>query len=552
MLIGLSTVLSESLVVHRNAVIPARQQSVSVTKDGETVDESLNASETDPQYYLDFDGYYWVTFARQMVSNMDLRIRWTELDNVPPGRPVHWSSVFSWWLVLLGGLHAVFSGLPTYSAISSAAYYSGPVLMALFLSGVGWTVYRRIGNAAACVMVALLAMQPALLRDFGYGRPDHHGLHLICALGVVLLVVLGGGGWVLHGDAARNPRSKKQATDTNSDGGFALGFCQARHWFIASGIVGGCGLWIGATQQSLIIACVGVGAMIATIAATRRSPASPGATSPNQEDFNLRWAPDLWRLWGRVGALTSFLAYLIEYFPSQMGMRLEVNHPLYALAWLCAGEIVYLIGNSRLAGAPISRYPFAKLGLCLGGILVLPMLAILGPIDWYVLKDPLMLRVHSVIGEFQPLVYEGLDPWPLARDLTPALLVFAGIVSLSRGGSHRLPSTLLTVGLAPSVCLGVAFLVQIRWEGLFIVTSSALVVPLLVLTTREGLESTRSKVGALLLLIAVGSQLVPNAVRIISRVGITPAHVRQVVARQSIFEPQRRHWLGENSIQSSF
>jgi len=522
LLIGLSVILSECLVVYRNALIPARLQSVSVTKAGENIDDPVKKPETGPQYFLDFDGYYWVTFARQMVSEKTLRVRSTNLDNVPFGRPVHWSSIFAWWLVLLGGLHAFFSGMPVYSAVSSAAYYANPLLMALLLCGVGWAIYRRVGKAASFLLIMLLATQPALLRDFGYGRPDHHGLHLICALAIILLTVLGGGGWVLRDAGARKSRSKGQGAGADPGGGFVLGFAQARRWFVASAIMGGCGLWIGATQQSLIVASVGVGAIIATIAATRR-PGNSVKTSTNQEDTDLRWAPELWRVWGRVGALTSLLAYLFEYFPDHLGMILEVNHPLYALAWLCAGEILYCIGKNRLAGVPFARYATAKLGLYLGGILVLPLLALMGPTDWYVLKDPLMLRVHSAIGEFQPLIHEGQDPWLLAKELTPWLLVFIAIVSLVRHRSHRMISAALLVGLAPSVLLGLAFLLQTRWEGLFVVATITLIPPLLMLAADGGLKSTRSKVGATLLLIAVGLQLVPNTFRVISRVGLTPA-----------------------------
>ncbi len=504
-------------MVYRTAIVPARQQSSSVRRVGEVAGNPATPSATEPQYFVDFDGYYWVSYARQMVSERDPRVHWTDLDNAPLGRPVHWSSVFSWWLIMLGGFHSLWSGLSVHSAIGAAAYYANPVLMGLMLCGVGWMTFRRLGSRAAVLLVMLLALQPALLRDFGYGRPDHHGLHLMCALGVVLLAVLGGGGWVCRGEDARDSQRGTHGPPNGIDERFALNLPQARRWFIASGIAGGCGLWIGATQQFLIIGCLGVGAMAATIGATRGAGAGAGRSSPVDGDPSLWWEPELWRLWSRVGALTSFLAYLVEYFPGDLGMRLEVNHPLYSLAWLSAGEILYSVGKCRTAGTPLRRYPAAMLGLMVGGIGLLPALAYWGPTDWYVLKDPLMLRMHSVIGEFQPLINEVHSPWGVAKELVPASLVLVGIGFLLWGRAQRFLNTLLVISLVPSLCLGVMVLVQVRWEGLFVVASCVVVVPLVLVAVRDETKSTRSRVAAVLVLIAVSLQLLPNAGRVISR-----------------------------------
>jgi len=516
LILGFAVILSEGLVVHRTAIVPARDQSSSVRRVGED-GRGLAASLSEPQYFLDFDGYYWVSYARQMVSEKEFRVRRTDLDNVPFGRPVHWSSVFAWWLILLGGVQALVSGVPFDSAISGAAYGANPILMGLMLCAAGWSVYRRLGNRASFLLVMLLALQPALLRDFGYGRPDHHGLHLICALGVVLLTVLGGGGWVRRDDDPAGTRSRGNGGTPGIER-FTLVYSQARRWFIASGLVGGCGLWIGATQQALIIGCLGLGAFAATIAATREAGPFDGSSSPGEDGSALRWAPELWRLWSRVGALTSFAAYLIEYFPADLGIQLEVNNPLYSLAWLSAGEILYCIGERRLRRTPWTGYPAAKLGLMVGGIGLLPALAYWGPTDWYLIKDPLMLRVHSVIGEFRPLISEIQDPWRLAGELMPALLVILGIGFLRWGREPRLLSTLLAITSVPSLCLLALFLFQARWGGLFVVVSWVVAVPLLLVAGRMGpMSKTRSRVAAVLVLAVMALQLVPNAARAISR-----------------------------------
>ncbi len=157
--IGLAAILSECLVVYRTAIVPARQQSSSVRRVGTETGQPVAASEVDPRYYIDFDGYYWVSYAREMAADGKFRVRWTDLDNAPFGHSVDWSSVFGWWLVLLGGIHALISGLSVDSAIGAAAYYANPVLMAMMLCGVGWVIYRRLGDRVSMLLVMLLALQ---------------------------------------------------------------------------------------------------------------------------------------------------------------------------------------------------------------------------------------------------------------------------------------------------------------------------------------------------------------------------------------------------------
>ena len=121
---------------------------------------------------------------------------------------------------------------------------------------------------------------------------------------------------------------------------------QARNWFIASGIAGGVGLWVSTASEAPVLAEVGLGALLATGLLARGAKKD----SPVQAD------PSLWRVWGWSGAATSIFFYLLEYFPSHMGMRLEVNHPLYAFAWAGGGEILFRLcrwwGGGKLAERP--------------------------------------------------------------------------------------------------------------------------------------------------------------------------------------------------------
>ncbi|HVU39314.1 MAG TPA: hypothetical protein VHC95_13350 [Opitutales bacterium] len=66
-----------------------------------------------------------------------------------------------------------------------------------------------------------------------------------------------------------------------------------------------------------------------------------GLTKNSEEKLPLgRADPTLWRVWGASAGLASLFFYLLEYAPSHFTMRLEVNHPLYALALLGAGDVL--------------------------------------------------------------------------------------------------------------------------------------------------------------------------------------------------------------------
>ena len=140
---------------------------------------------------------------------------------------------------------------------------------------------------------------------------------------------------------------------------------QARLWFIASGIAGGVGLWVSTASEAPVLAEVGMGALLATGLLAR------GAN----KESSIQADPSLWRIWGWSGAATSIFFYLLEYFPSHMGMRLEVNHPLYAFAWAGGGEILFRLcrwwGGAKLAERPSD---WAWLGGSVFAVVIVPLI----------------------------------------------------------------------------------------------------------------------------------------------------------------------------------
>ena len=97
-------ITSYSLIVEDRIIRPAQEAASKIQKIHkiQLPDETRGYQDRPPVLYNDFDGYYYTTYAREMVEKKCLRIRWTGLDNPPDGRPVQWSSLFSWVLVGLG------------------------------------------------------------------------------------------------------------------------------------------------------------------------------------------------------------------------------------------------------------------------------------------------------------------------------------------------------------------------------------------------------------------------------------------------------------------
>lgn len=64
------------------------------------------------------------------------------------------------------------------------------------------------------------------------------------------------------------------------------------------------------------------------------------AQNPEEKTSLGRTDPTLWRVWGCAAGLASLFFYLLEYAPAHFSMRLEVNHPLYSLALVGAGDVM--------------------------------------------------------------------------------------------------------------------------------------------------------------------------------------------------------------------
>jgi hypothetical protein len=139
--------------------------------------------------------------------------------------------------------------------------------------------------------------------------PDQRGLADICAVGSILILLAG-----------------MKALDAERGNG------SAGRWFALAGIVGGLGMWVSVQKQVPIAAGIAIGALLAARVRPR------GLAGP---DVRGVLHAKLWRIWAWSGGATVLLAYLAEYAPDHMGgWRMDSIHPLYALAWIGAGELL--------------------------------------------------------------------------------------------------------------------------------------------------------------------------------------------------------------------
>ncbi|MDP1581443.1 MAG: hypothetical protein Q8M02_14310 [Candidatus Didemnitutus sp.] len=403
-----------------------------------------------PRIFLDNDCYYWIRYAQEMVRTGSLRLRHTDLDNVPAGRAVHWSAPFSWWLIACGSVESLVTGQPLHNAIESAALWSNPALFWLLLAMGAALLARPLGVARTGALVLLFAALPGIEWAFAYGRPGHHGLHALAAAGGILCVVLGGAGWTRTGPTAPAWLPTAEV---------------ARRWFTAGGIFGALGLWFGATQQIVVFGSVGLAAIVATLLARPRDDAA--------------WDGTLWRRWGTTAALASLAFYALEYFPGWPRMRLEVNHPLYAAAFWAGGDLLARLAAWR--AAPGTRLNWNTLAPSLLLLLAVPVALLLGPREWHALRDPAMRRLHDDIMNFQPLITAAdAGMWfKIFREfaLLPLVLPLAAWAWWRR--RHAGPSgAVLLLALVPAAMLAAWTLYQVRWSNL---VSPALAVLLIVL-----------------------------------------------------------------------
>ncbi len=254
------------------------------------------------------ESYEWLDLTREMFARRELRVRHIYYENAPAGREVFAASPYRWWLGVVALTHRSIMHTRLGPSLEWAALYADPLLLLFFGAATVAFVAWRFGVLAAALASAALATLFPFASLFVPGVPDDLGLAQALAIWSVLPLLAGA------------------ASATADESGLS-----SRRWFFASGVIGGIGLWVNVANELPVLVGIGLGALFAAWIGRRPAGAGPSAGR----------ALLPWNTWGVAGAVTCLCAYLVEYFPSHMGIwELHAVHPLFGLAWLGAGVLL--------------------------------------------------------------------------------------------------------------------------------------------------------------------------------------------------------------------
>ena len=462
------------------------------------------------------DSYQWIVQTQQMLARSEWRVRHVSYDNAPIGRTVLTPSPYRWWLGLMAEIDHWASGRPPGLSVEYAARLADPVLHALFLLGAVIFVTGRFGLLPGGLFsIALVTMFP-LGGAFLPGQPDGDGLVLLWALGSVLLL-----------QAGVRPR---RATAPRSEEGPPVSAHTPR-WFLAGGVAGGIGLWVDVTRTLPVLAGIALGGVLAAWSARRTiksgSAGMAQATLP-------------WRHWALGGAVTSLVAYLVEYSPAHLGtLQLREVHPLYGLAWLGLGELLARFTAGRPPAASGRNWRgLATVGLAVLAVAAVPVVLVMtGSRDLFTV-DPAATRLTNLAGgPIAPNLWAWIrhDGFTLAAVATtlPLLLLVPAVWLFGRRGTDWPSRAMLALGLGPgAVALGFACFQLHWWTALDAVLLALLVAVTAALGRAFGSGPGRwvGAVGALLVL-APGAALLADKARTDRHEAVTESDVESLIER---------------------
>jgi len=389
------------------------------------------------------DGYVWNRLASHLGEDGRLRMRATDFDNAPTGREVHWNSGFAWYLRGLGLLRQ--SVVPQESlrtCVARMSIWANPILIALLIPLLaGLTAWRFGWLAGSTIAIGVIAA-PGFYEGFLPAYPDHHGLIAAALLGTILGIVWAGAGWVKPGASPRDLLPGDLRT--------------ARQGMWISALFGAAGFWISAISQAMIMAGIGVGALLAAWVF------ASGLKKQEKACFH----PELWKLWGRVGALATLGFYLLEYFPSAPVLRLEVNHPLYAIAWWGGAALIVVLGRWLSdRGEKENLLRWQSLILPILAVSLLPACVLFFGQKVHVGMDPFMNCLATYVAEVKPLLWRFQTKtltFETAFGYFPAITL-AALVALFFGRIPRSARTQLLFLLAPVFVITALQFYQTRW-----------------------------------------------------------------------------------------
>lgn len=395
--------------------------------------------------------YQWISQTQQMLAEGTIRVHRVTQENAPLGRQVYAPSPYRWWLGALAKVDHLLSRQPIGISVERAALVADLWLHLLLLVGSTVFVARHFGSrAAVLIALAWVALFP-LSTAFIPGAPDDTSLALLCAVGSLLPLLAA---WGRVGRDA----SADTSTPPKHDRGFLL-----------AGVFGGLGLWISPVHQIPFLLGIAGGAVAALWLG--RAKGAQGARTVSAPSALLgRPSPACWRRWAVGGAAVSLLAYLAENAPDHLGgLRLQVNHPFYALAWLGLGEVL-----SRIqAWSDTGKFGRSwRDGLAWGlGFLALglvPAAMVFGKNPGFLVADPLASRLTFLTNGVEAknfaawLGRDGLT-LVLAATVLPLLWLAWAVAQLFSRTTTQTTRLTIALALGPVVACTLLAFPQLQW-----------------------------------------------------------------------------------------
>jgi hypothetical protein len=444
--------------------------------------------------------YQWIEETQLMLARGDWRVRSVDYENAPFGRDVHAASPYRWWMAAIAWVDHAATGRPVALCVERSALVADPLLHLIFLAGAAVFVARRFGAFASALLSAGIAALYPLAASFLPGVANDFGLEQISLFWALLLLVAG------------------SAADTG-----------APRWFFLAGIAGGCSLWLDAAGATPLLVGVAAGGVLAALLCRGKASAA---------------APPPWRAWGFGGAITSLLAYLVEYFPSHMEPQLRVNYPLYGVAWIGLAEILWRIASWSRGAKPVKgASDILAWVAAVAAVASLPVALRLAGGQAFLAGNLLDSRLTNLPDG---VVAAGLRAWasrdglsgPLAATLVPLVLVIPAAWILAKGKAPAGQRAAVAVALGP---VGAALILacgQLRWWNTVDCALLALAVACVCGPAAKRWAWSAAATGVLVLGLV---QLAPNAAGGTSEFRFTRAEV------EGLYERALAQWIADRA-----
>jgi len=473
------------------------------------------------------ESYQWIAQTQLMLAGGTWRLRHVDYDNAPFGRAVFSASPYRWWLAVVAWIDHVTSGRPLAVSVERAALFADPLFHLLLLIVTAMYVARCFGSFAAASLVVFLTLAFPFAGSFLPGQPDDDVMVLACVLWSVLPLV--------HG--------LRQHSRDVSEG--AEGPVRVRRdvhqSFLCAGVAGGVGLWVDVSGVAMVLIGIAIGGVAVSLFRRWNSGGrGVGGCSP-------RCIFTAWRTWALAGAATSIAAYLLEFFPDHIwALRLDGNHPLYAAAWLGAGELLVRTTRWIEGGQPV-RKPREVLagGLALLAVLSPPAAMLMTQSRGFLPDAPRLTDLPGIAaaeGLITWISRDGLDLTVLATLLPVLLLIAPAWLFRRRGSSGVVSRSILMLAWVP---VGVALIVawfEPGWWNHFGATLAVLVV------AAAGMEtSVRTSAMRWMGLVAVTVVLLPGAAFFLSQARASASRIVTRGEVEGLIEREFSHWLARQA-----